>query len=486
MQRRTSKRRQIIMRSLVYGLMTLSVLSIVTVLMLIILGYSFNRQDGRLEQGGLLQYASTPSGATVTLDGIQTGSRTPSKSNVDAKSHHVQMDLKGYRSWQKNITVQAGGIGWLSYARLVPTEIKTETVRTFPKLAASVASSDRKWILIQEDGAVPSFVAANIESDTPKYATVTLPEAILTPATSQSFSIEAWSDNSDRFLVKRTYDTDKTEWISVNRQNPNESINLTTSFGVNATSVKYGERNGSDAYVLTDDAIVRRLDTGNRTLSEPLAENVESFSVYDVNTLLYSTKPDGKENDQRHVGYRTDDMDVPQTIFSYPAASQGVHVALGEYYGKNYVAVTHDTTMSVYVGTLPRGETKANLKSLESTTLPEVSQRLTIGKNGRLAVAETVNAFTTYDIELDKKDTTTFTRPATSLRPLEWIDSYIVASDRAGMVRFYDFDGANQQDIMPVIEGQALSLTGNEKFMYGFNVAENGTAFTRGRMTISN
>ncbi len=486
MQRRTSKRRQIVMRSLVYGLMTLSVISIVTVLMLIILGYSFNRQDGRLEQGGLLQFASIPSGATVTIDGIQASSRTPSKASVEAKSHHVQMDLKGYRAWQKTIQVQAGGIGWLSYARFVPTDVKVESVRSFPKLAASLASSDRKWILIQEDAALGSFVVANIESDTPKYATVAVPENILTPATSQSYAVSAWSDNSDRFMLKRTYDTDKTEWISVNRQNPNESVNLTTQFGINAVEVVYGERNGSDAYVLTDDGIVRRLDLGNKTLSEPLAENVESFSVYDVNTLLYTTKPDATETPQRYVGYRTDDMDAPQTVFSYPAQSVGVHIALGEYYGKKYVAATHNSMMEIYVGTLPRGETKANLKRLETVTLPTPSSRLTIGENGRLAVAESTDSYTVYDIELEKKDTTSFAKPATVTRPLQWIDSYMIANDRGGVARFYDFDGANQQDVMPVIEGQALSLTGNEKFIYGFNATQDGFALTRGRMTINN
>lgn len=486
MQRRSSKRRQIVMRSLVYGLMTLSVISIVTVLMLIILGYSFNRQDGRLEQGGLLQYASTPSGATVTIDGLQASSRTPSKSSVEAKSHHVQMDLSGYRSWKKNITVQAGGIGWLSYARLVPNEVKVQSVRSFAKLAGSLASSDRKWLLVQEDVAINSFIMANIESDTPKYATVVIPETILTQASSQTFTVAAWSDNSDRFLVKRTYDTDKTEWISVDRQNPAQSVNITTLFGIAASDVQYGERNGSDIFVLTSEGVVRRLDLGNKTLSEPLAENVEEFSVYDFDTLVYVTKPDGEETDQRHAGYRTNDMEVPHTVFSYPAQTNGVHIALGEYYGKKYVALTHDTNLQVYVGALPREDTKANLRKLGEISLPALSTRLTIGENGRLAVAETADAYATYDIELEKSDVTPFSKPATVVRPLQWLDSYIVGNDRGNILRFYDFDGANQQDIMPVLEGQAMTLTGNEKFIYAFNTTQDGFALVRGRMTINN
>src|SRR3990167_3949783 len=61
MQHHSSQKRQLIVRFLVYGLMTTSVVVIVSILMLVILGYSFNRTDGRIEQGGLLQFATTRS-----------------------------------------------------------------------------------------------------------------------------------------------------------------------------------------------------------------------------------------------------------------------------------------------------------------------------------------------------------------------------------------------------------------------------------------
>ncbi|MBI3889668.1 hypothetical protein HY312_03815 [Candidatus Saccharibacteria bacterium] len=189
---------------------------------------------------------------------------------------------------------------------------------------------------------------------------------------------------------------------------------------------------------------------------------------------------------QRHVGYRTDDMDVAQTIFSYPAQTENIHVALGEYYGKKYVAVTHDMVMKVFVGTLPRDETKANLRELTASTLTVAPTRLTIGENGRLAVIEMPDGYVTFDIELEKTDTTAFSKPATVVRPLQWIDSYIVANDRGGIARFYEFDGANQQDVMPVVEGQAISLTGNEKFLYGMSATSDGFALSRARLILAN
>lgn len=489
MHRKTSKRRQILMRTFVYALMTVSVVTIVTILMFIILGYSFNRQDGRLEQGGLLQFASIPSGATVTLDNVQVGSRTPSKANVDARDHHVRMDIKGYRAWQKSITVQAGGIGWLSYARLVPNDIKVERLRNMPELSASLASTDRKWIVAQENASSSTFTLINIEPDTPKFSSLAIADSLLTPAITpdpQTFTLQSWSKNSDKLLVKRTYDATKTEWFVIDRQNPKDTINLTTSFGINASDIKFGERNGSNAYVLADDSVIRRIDFGNKTLSGPLAENISEFSVYENNTVVYVTKPDQVTGGKTHVGYREGGMDAPQTVFSYAAGVTDVHVAFGEYYGKKYVGVTHDKIQQVFVGTLPRGDEPARLKELGKIELSSAPLRITIGDNGRLAVAEMADGFATYDIELEKPDVTVFTKPATAPRPLQWLDGYLLVSDRGGIARLYEFDGANQQDIMPVYEGHAVSFSGNEKFLYGFSQnADGAPSFVRARLTVA-
>lgn len=489
MNRKTSKRRQLVMRTFVYSLMTLSVVAIVSVLMLIILGYSFNRQDGRLEQGGLLQFASTPNNATVTLDGLQLGSRTPSKANVDASSHHVQMSLAGYRPWNKTIVVQAGGIGWLNYARMVPTDIKTESMRTFPKLAASLATQDRKWIAAQEDGSINKFLFINIESDTPKYTELAIPEAILTPASvvgsPQSFTVASWSSNNDRLLIKRTYDETKTEWIVFDRENPERSLNMTSTFAIGATDVQFGERNGSTAYILSDDGIVRKVSFDNSTLSGALADNVSEFSTYDTDTIVYVSRPDEKETSQRHVGYRQDGMSKAQTIFSYPASTENLHASIGSYYGKTYVAVTHGLTMEAYTGALPKStaKTETELARLARVSLKSAPIRLTVGNSGRMVTAQMADGYATYDIETAKTDTTSFTRPAAVQRPLQWIDAYLIANDRGGILRLYEFDGANQQDIMPVVEGQAVSLTGNDKFLYGFSAHQDGVALTRARMT---
>src|ERR1700740_1025714 len=94
-----SKRRKPLVRTAVYSFMTLTVIVIVSLLMLVVLGYSFNQKDGKLEQGGLLQFESIPQGATVTLDEMKLGPQTNTKSTVDTGDHSVSFDRNGYRTW---------------------------------------------------------------------------------------------------------------------------------------------------------------------------------------------------------------------------------------------------------------------------------------------------------------------------------------------------------------------------------------------------
>ena len=58
---------------------------------------------------GSISVSSTPSGASILLDGANTGAVTPSTlKNVAAGSHTIQCTKTGYTSTSQGVTVQAG------------------------------------------------------------------------------------------------------------------------------------------------------------------------------------------------------------------------------------------------------------------------------------------------------------------------------------------------------------------------------------------
>lgn len=486
MHRPIPKRQQRIKLALVYSLMTTVVLLVVTILMFVILGYSFNQKDNRIEQGGLLQFASKPSGATVTLDEITMGSLTPSKTTADAHSHTAAMNLKDYRTWQKTIDLKPGMIGWLSYARLIPSDPKTEKLRSFATLAVNLTAPDNKTMVLVEDASKPTIILADLQNDTVKYETLTLPAASFTAPDAgvvQHFSIDSWSRDSRHILIKHTYGDAKVEWIVADIGDIEKAKNITGPLNLSSDKVIFGPRNGQAVFARSSDAIYKiKLD--DQVLARPLVTNVDDFSIYNSTTLLYTTKADPVTK-LRTVGYMNEDMQTGQTLGNYADDGQPIKIAMSEYFGKRYLATAYGTVVAVANGELPRYENKGNMQRVTKITTPAPIEWLSMSVNGRFVIAEAAGTYATYDLELAKTDTTKIKGVTGQLgKPLRWIDDYMTWSDVTGTLRLYEFDGANQQDIGAVAPGYAVSIAPNDKYLYSIGRDGNGFALQRVRMIL--
>ncbi len=486
MNRNPSKRKQLVRRTLVYMLMSLSVLTIVAILMLIVLGYSFNQKDNRIEQGGLLQFASEPGGASVTLDGITLGSRTSSKVTAEAGSHTVTMKLDGYRPWHKTINLKPGMVGWLSYTRFIPTDIKAEKLRTTSTLSAALASPDDKWMALADDASKPSIVIANLENDTVKYKTLDLPETLITQpqaGKAQAFVLDSWSKNGQRLLIKHIYDDTKLEWLAIDREDVSRSQNITVELAVSADKAVFASENGKSMYIKVND-IVRKVDLDGKTLSRPLVGNVDDFSVYHFSTLLYATKADPTTK-LRSAGYMNDGMDSGQTLAVYPDDNLPLKLTMSEYFGERYLALAHGQEVVIFQGSLPRGNDKGDLKIVTKFSMNTPVQWLQASTNGRFIVAQSGGTFTTRDLELSKTDTTTQKGTISStVREQQWLDPFMTWSDNDNMLRLYEFDGANQQDIVPVAQGYDVTYSPNEKYLYSIGHDIDGYSLQRVKLVI--
>ena len=498
MKRQISTYRQPWIRTAIYSFMTLTVTVIVALLMLVVLGYQFNNKDGKLEQGGLLQFESIPTGAAVTLDNLRLGSLTNTKSTVDTGNHFVTYTLQGYRQWQKSIDVRPGQIGWLSYARLIPTDIKPETLHEYDTLTGAVASPSRRYMLLHEAIDSPSFTLADVQGDTLRYATLTLPTTVFAPTAegkAQYFTIDSWSEDDNAVLIRHAYDDgSKTEWILLDRDSPEKSINISTTYGVSPTSVKFAGHGDNLLFVQTDDT-VRRINLDEQTLSRPLASKVARFSIYDEKTIIYTTVPDDKGANT--VAYAAVDIASPVTLGTYTKDDVAGFATMMSYFGKRYVAIVHGQTLTVTYGALPTLTDKGSMKSFATQKLSSDTLELVASRNNRFFVARQLNGFSTYDIELKKYDETIWAgrTPISDAEaammemtatPLKWLDDYSIWADYGGTLRLYDFDGANQQAIMPVAQGTEFNVTlsQNNKYLYAIAKTDNGFTLERARMIL--
>lgn len=460
--------------------MTLSVLTIVFVLILIMLGYRFDRVAGTLEQGGLVQFNSIPTGANLTIDAARLSATTSTKITLAAGQHAITMSRNGYNPWQKTVEVKSGSILWLNYARLIPTNLSVDNIAKLPAVTSTVPSPNRKWIAMTTEKTTPAVTLADIGSDTPELKTLTLPEAIYAKpenVANQSFLLSTWSASSRYLLLEHSYD-DKKEWIVVDTEDVAKSKNITTIFDVAVSNVQFSRSNDNVLFVLMN-GDVRRIDIEAATISAPLVRNIAEFSFYDQSTIVYTTTVDVATK-SRSVGYRQDDASEPRVIRTY--SDDGLiplHVSIDKYYNQPYVAIAYGNTVEILSGSLPRSDSNEalSLTAVATMSTPETISFLSSKTDGRFFVAQHGKSYSVYDLELQKATTTTLRGEAPLESELGWIDGYMLWGSLDGKLRLYEFDGANQHDIMPILAGQNPTLTANNRYLYAPTTDENGAFY---------
>jgi len=476
MYRPPSKRRQLIQRTVVYGAMSLSVVALVTVLVFIMLGYQLNRNDGKIEQGGLVQFDSHPSGVTVAIDGMAFGSRTPSKTTMTAGQHYIAMTRSGYNKWEKSVSVFPGSVLWLNYTRLVPNELKPASVATFPVVTSTAVSPDSKWMVLKDDPATPVIHLTDLSQEAIKITNVELPASSYAQpdvGKTQTFTFEKWDADSKYVLMKHTYNDSKVEWLVVDPHAPAQTKNLTAVFNMDISRLVFSGNNGTILYAQTG-MDIRKVDLGAMSISRPLISNVAEFGLYDNSTLTYTTLIDPTTK-KRSVGYYDDGSKKQYTLRTY--SDDGVtplRFVLGKYFGDMYEIIAHGDAVDIFKGDLPSEAKPSSLNTVMRMNVPGGVQHLAAVTEGRFIVAQNEGTYHVYDLELKKATSTTLKGTSPVSRELRWLDSYMVWSDRDNMLRLYEFDGANQHDVMPVVSGLSATLSPNSKYIYGITKTADG------------
>lgn len=472
-----------------YLVMTIAIAIILTVTVLLTLGYRFDH-DGRVSQGGLVQFGSTPGGASIQVDGQKTGLTTTNQKTLAAGAHEFSYAREGYREWKKSLDLKAGNILWLNYARLVPNQLTPQTVATYDSLSSASASPDSTRIVLVPNAEEPKVTIETIKSDKIKTTKFTLPEGSYTSDEinkKHDFSIEKWSNDSRYILLKHTYGVNSVEWLRVDTSqldsnNAEAVINITTSLSLGLESVEFDPQNGSRLYALTSsDNDLRRINLDDTTISAPLAQNIARYSVASDGMITYATNFE-KDTKKRSIGYVSAGSTKNQTLRIFnDDRDDALFVASGTYYSQRYVAVADSEKLMVFEADLPdSGSTNSTLsmKSIATEKLPFAPLDVSINTRGRFVTAQFADRYAVYDNELSTFTMTRLTKQPVSANTSHvdrdhWLDGYILYNDSDGLVTIRDFDGKNTQTIMTTA-GYATTLSPNGKYLYSFQKDNDG------------
>lgn len=489
MFKKPTKRQYLIRRIILSSIATLAVLVIATVAILSMLGFRLDSNNGRLEQGALLQFDSRPNGADVYVDGHFIGSRTATKQTVVAGTHTVKMTKAGYRDWSRTLTLTAGTLTWLDYIRFVPKELPVQTVTNYPTLARLSISPDGRWALAHETADSATFRLADLRAEEVKTSDLVLPATSYsesqTPDVIHSFNIISWDEDGRYVLVKHLY-RDQTEWLVVDTQNSAATVNVTQLLSVNFKDLQFASTNGKSFYGLTNDGAIRKLDVSAATLSRAFVTHVDSFSMYD-NSIISYVGVDPADATSRVAGVYRDGDEVPHILRATTSSDIPLNIVSSRYFSDMYVAVAEGNVVTVLKGSYPSsiGHDTSSLTKIASLELSGTVSGLSFSPKGGYVVAQSGETFKSYEIEHNRIDVGGIAvAKGQAASSLKWLDVAHLWNDDNGRLTMRDFNGINIFTIMNVEPGFDASLSQNGRFFYAVGKNENGYHLQRVKMIL--
>ncbi len=477
MHKPKNRKQEILRRTLVYGLMTLIVTLLVTILLFIVMGYQYDEDSGRIEQGGLLQLASKPTGAKASIDGNEISGRTDTKYYALAGEHDVKLELDGYRPWEKHVKLGAGSILWLNYARMIPQQIVTETVAGYNRLDSSLAAPNKRYVILSTNAANPNFEVINLVGDKPVSQPIVLPDGSYTKSTNGQYGFVEWDKTSRYVLVRHDY-SGGLEFILVDTQDIGQSKNLRSVMAMDIKKVLFAFSGGRNVYAIGTDNRLVSDDLGDGSAPIVIGNRVADFAINHESYVTFNSLADEKTG-RYNLGYYRTGSSTENIVAT--SASEKARVVIAHYFNADYVAYYDGSDLKIsHVGS---GINTVDAQSSAIATLPNIGDvdNLDFGPNGRFVLASSKTNHLIYDLELNQyADISASLSGGTPT----WLDEYYLSSVKDGKLNIYEFDGQNKHEITTGISGQAVVISVNNSYIYTFAYNGAQVIFTRSRITI--
>lgn len=429
----------------------------VVILTFVVMGYRLT-EDGKLEQSGLIQVDSIPTGAKVTIGEETLSSETNTSKVLPEGEYEVKLKKDGYTSWHKTVRVHSGFLTKLSYPRLYKTERKTETMQKLSSapLIYSVSPS-RESILLAESGS-SKFQLLNISSEAIKTNDIDLSKLLLSKGELPTNpKVISWSEDANRLIL--SYDhTDGTHLAIVDLERPESSFDLTSYFGLKISTLHFRDRRGDKLFIL-ENGNLRTASFADKQLSNVLISNILSFSNSGPKIALVRQLQDGGKEFAIINEDATSDISLSKTTATY------AEIILSEYIGRPTLVLAEDTKIKIYRGELPTEDISAQNplpKPVGEIDLafgePSV---LEMRAKEQILLASKNTDFTIFDLENYTPSSFSLSSALTF-----WPDEYTIGLISDGHLTVRDFDGTNVETLSKAEPGYDAVITKDNKYLY--------------------
>ncbi|HET7320009.1 MAG TPA: PEGA domain-containing protein, partial [Candidatus Saccharimonadales bacterium] len=450
-----------------YVLIGVGILIATVILLQVAYGYARGK-DGQIIQNGFVFVSSQPHPAQIYTNGQLNKAKTNTRLTLQAGQYTLQLKRSGYRDWQRTITVLGGDLQHFDYPLLIPTTLSSTKVKAYDAAPLlSTQSPDHRWLLVQPDPVAAVFDLYDLK-DPSKVSptTLTVPASLISKSSGdQSWQAVEWSNDNTHVLLQHNT-ADKVEFVVLDRQSPDQSVNLATVLSATPTAVSLNNKK-YDQYYLYNAADHTLLTASLRTPAPaPYLEHVLAYKSYSDNTVLYVTDADapaGKVLVKMRVGDKTYALRELATGSSYIAD-------LTQYSGDLYVLTGSSSDNRVYIYKDPINQLDSNSKR------PAIALRVlriaqpnfgSFSANTQFIMAENAANVAVYDIENNKAYAYALSTPLDAPQAhLAWMDGDRLVYVSQGKLVILDYDNTNRQELVSSLPGYAPAFAPDFKYVY--------------------
>jgi len=450
-----------------YVLIGLAILLATTILLYQARGYVIDRH-GRVIQNGLIFLSSQPEGADIYANNKMVDG-TNARMVLPAGQYVFELKRTGYRDWKRGITIEGGSVQRFDYPFLFPTSLKTSVAKQYGGAPGfSTQSLDRRWLMVQTGANDFDLYDLRDEAPVPDSFTIS-PEVLSAGSVTTSWQTIEWSDDDRHVVLSRLFTKDGQpgrEYILVDREKPAETINLSVLLGFTPTTLQLRDQ-AYDQYYLFDQPNGALLTASiEKPTPQPYLSRVLAFKAHGKNTVVYATNKDMPAD---KASVRVRDGDQTFTIRQV-AVSPTYLLDINRFDDNWFVAAgsANEDRVYVYKNPMDRLREVSNSAPVPSQVLKVVAPNyLSFSTNGRYVVLESADSFAVYDAKTDKGYAYQSKLPIDpGIGHATWIDGYHLSIVSGGQLAVMDFDGTNQQQLVPSSPAFAPFFTPDFKRLY--------------------
>ncbi|MBR2840223.1 PEGA domain-containing protein [Candidatus Saccharibacteria bacterium] len=461
--------------------MFIAVIVTVVILVLLVSGYWLN-ENLQVERNGMLQISSFPTGADVEIDG-ETSSwleRTNSSKILSSGEHSVTLTKDGYDSWSKTINISEGLLYRLHYPRLFLNQREISPVLDTAKYTSATISANHNVALLINN--TTEWAYLNLDADDLKPRSLDISKIFTTtPATDADSSAPGlftgtilqadWDVDASHVLFQVKND-DAIEWVLLDVDNIDKSINLTREFGANFSRIEILDNNSNNLLAIQDHNL-RKIDISSRLISAILVENVFDFDHYH-NEIVFST------TNNANTASTSDTTSITDTAHSVDAADSintvgyfklgdsnltkltttatPAKVAISKFYDSKYITIIEGQNISVH----PK-DSFNEPDSVSKYTLTFTPESVEVGHGGEFLLLTAGHQLATLDMEAK------LTLEWTIENDFGWLDQDMLYTVADGELIVYDFDGLNRRVLAHDVSGNFPVAITSDKWLYYFS-----------------